>query len=72
LADGLFSLLRISKDDKFNILSINNFTNKSICIQLPSFIKESAIELIKNETILTNSIKIEAYQTMWIRFKKEN
>ena len=70
LADGLFSLLRISKDDKFNILSINNFTNKPICIQLPSYIKEDAIELIKNKTILKNNIEIEAYQTVWIKFDK--
>lgn len=71
LADGLFSLLRLSKDDKFNVLSINNFTNQSICFQLPSFIREDAIELLKNETILTNNIKIEAYQTMWIKYPKE-
>ena len=71
LQEGLFSILRIAKDDNFNILSINNFTNQPICIQLPSFIKDDAIELLKNKTILTNSIKIEAYQTMWIRFKKE-
>jgi len=70
LGEGLFSLLRLSKDDNFNILSINNFTNQSIFFQLPSSIKESAIELIKNKIILTNSIKIEAYQTMWIKFDK--
>jgi hypothetical protein len=40
-------------------------------MQLPSFLKEDAIELIKNETILTNSINLEAYQTMWIKYKKE-
>ncbi len=70
LEEGLFALLRISNNDKFNILSINNFTNKPICFQLPSFIKEDAIELLKNKTIQINNIKIEAYQTMWIRFDK--
>jgi hypothetical protein len=40
-------------------------------MQLPSFLKEDAIELIKNETILTNSINLEAYQIMWIKYKKE-
>ncbi len=72
LAEGLFALHRVSKKGENHILSINNFTDKPICFQLPSFIREDAIELLKNEIILSNDIKIEAYQTMWIRFKKEN
>ncbi len=70
LAEGLFVLKRVTKEGKFDILSINNFTNQPICFQLPSYIKEDAIELLKNKIILTNSRKIEAYQTMWIKFDK--
>ncbi len=72
LAEGLFSLLRVANEGRNSILSINNFTDKPICFQLPSFIREDAIELLENEIILNNSIEIKAYQTMWIRFKKEN
>jgi len=71
LEEGLFSLLRLSKDSKFNILSINNFTNQPICFQLPSFIREDAIELLRNKIILNSDIEIKAYQTMWIRYPKE-
>ncbi len=67
--EGLFTINKIAKEGDFNILTINNFTNKSICMQLPSFLKEDAIELIKNETILTNGINIEAYESMWIKYK---
>ncbi len=70
LAEGLFTLLRLTKMGKNSILSINNFTNKPICFQLPSFIGEDAIELLENKIILNKKIKIEAYQTMWIRFDK--
>lgn len=71
LEEGLFSLLRLSKDSKFNILSINNFTNQPICFQLPSFVREDAIELLRNKIILNSDIEIKAYQTMWIRYPKE-
>ncbi len=70
LEEGLFVLHRITKEGKSDILSINNFTNQSICFQLPFCIKGDAIELLKNEIILTNSLEIEAYQTMWIKFDK--
>ena len=69
LAEGLFCINKIAKEGGFNVLTINNFTNKPICMQLPSFLKEDAIELVKNETILINSINIEAYETMWIKYK---
>jgi sucrose phosphorylase len=68
---GLFAIKKIANSGQFDILAINNFTNQPICFQLPSYIQEDAIELLKNETILNKYIKIEAYQTMWIKFKKE-
>jgi sucrose phosphorylase len=68
---GLFAIRKIANSGNFDILAINNFTNQPICFQLPSYIQEDAIELLKNEIILNKEIKIEAYQTMWIKFKKE-
>ena len=71
LDDGLFVIKKVAKSGQYDLLAINNFTNKSICIQLPSFVNEDAIELIRNKIINNKEIKIEAYQTMWIKFKKE-
>ncbi len=71
LEKGLFAIRKIANEGDFDLLAINNFSDQSICFQLPSYIKEDALELIKNEIILNNSMKIEAYQTMWIKFKKE-
>jgi sucrose phosphorylase len=69
LVEGLFAIRRVSKEGRFDILAINNFTNQPICFQLPSYIKEDAIELLENKIILSN-VDIAPYQTMWIKFDK--
>jgi len=70
VVEGLFVLKRVSNSERFDILTINNFTDKPICMQLPSCIKEDAIELIQNKIIDSKLINIEAYQTMWIKYDK--
>ncbi len=72
LHKGIFAIHRKTKNNSFEILAINNFTNKSIWLQLPSFITEGAIELIKNKEIKDKKIKIELFDTMWIKFDKGN
>ncbi len=72
IKEGLFVIKKIAKSGDYDILAINNFRDKSICFQLPCFITEGAIELINNATIDTKEITIKAYETMWIKYKKED
>ena len=70
--DGLFSLLRKSKNGDFNILSINNFKNMSISCKLPSFLKEGAIDLINEKEVVGVNVEVAPYETLWIKYKKGN
>jgi sucrose phosphorylase len=68
--DGLFVLLRKSKSDNFDILSINNFTDMPISYKLPSFIKDGAICLINEKEVVGVNVEVAPYETLWIKYKK--
>ncbi len=70
--DGLLVLHRFVKNEKNAIITINNFTNRSISYTLPDFIGDRAEELIADETIVDKMIEIPAYESRWIKYKKEN
>ncbi|RUM67055.1 MAG: sugar phosphorylase, partial [Sulfurospirillum sp.] len=65
----LFVLKRYKDDDNFGILTINNFSNMPISYQLPGFLEEP-YELIYESKIEGDSIEIEAYDTLWIKYKR--
>ncbi len=68
--DGVFAICRKSLDEKEQIFAIHNFSDKMVEFTIPDFAKNSLYELVKNEKLDDEIIKIEPYQVMWIKDKK--
>ncbi|MCH9813244.1 MAG: sugar phosphorylase [Epsilonproteobacteria bacterium] len=72
LDERLFIIRKIAQNGIDEVLAVHNFSDKSVISALPDFVEENAVELLKNEKIIDNKIKLKPYQVMWIKYTKEN
>lgn len=72
LHKSLFVIMRHSIDEKESILALNNFSNATITLTLPSSLHYPLVDLLSNVTIeKPKELPLEPYQVLWLKNTKE-
>jgi len=67
ISDKLFVIHQESSDLHDHILTIHNFSDEIVHIELPDYIILDAYELISAQKITTHRIELQPFQAMWIK-----
>ena len=72
LHPAVFSIYRKCGDCKEDILTLHNFSNNLVKLELDNILRSPLRDLISHQKINKSEITLKPYQIMWLKGKKQN
>ena len=72
LSNEAFGVKHYTKDNQEYIITLYNFTQKTILIDISDYAKDNLIEIITHKLYKDKKLKIEPYGILWLKQTKSN